>query len=157
MLKSLPQTVIAVLTNYYSAVWLSCCNGDNRPLIARLSSVNIIDNETICCCIPAKFAGELLSVLVKNNAVAVLAACTETFDSYQVKGFIESVYNLPAEEIAEQKNMLELFSTSLTRLGLSAPYFFNAYVDDEFVAVVVKVKDIFNQTPRQGTGFKINE
>jgi len=156
MLKSLPQTVIAVLTNYYSAVWLSCCNNDNRPLIARLSSINIIDSETICCCIPAKFAAELLPALVKNQPVAVLAACTKTFDSYQVKGFIESVHQLPQEETAEQKNMLELFSTALIKQGFSAPNFFKAYVDDEFVAVVIKVDDVFDQTPRQGTGFKIN-
>jgi len=29
-------------------------------------------------------------------------------------------------------------------------------VDDEFVAVVIKVEDVFDQTPKQGTGFKIN-
>ena len=156
MLKSLPQTVIAVLTNYYSAVWLSCCNNDNRPMIARLSSINIIDSETIRCCIPAKFTTELLSALVKSNAVAILAACTETLDSYQVKGFIESVHQLPKEETAGEKNMLELFSIGLIRQGFSAPNLYNAYVDDEFVAVVIKVEDVFDQTPKQGTGFKIN-
>lgn len=156
MLKSLPQTVIAVLTNYYSAVWFSCCNGDSHPMIARLSSINIIDSETICCCIPAKFAAELLPGLVKNNSVAVLAACTETFDSYQVKGFIESVHQLPQEKTAREKNTIGLFSNALVRQGFSAPNLYNAYVDDEFVAVVIKVEDVFDQTPKQGTGFKIN-
>lgn len=157
MLRSLPQTIVNVLTNSSSAVWFSCCMDDNHPLIARLSSINIIDNETIGCYIPVKFANELLPALTKGNAVAILAACTETFDSYQIKGHIENIYDLLPEEIAGQKNMLDLFSHALVRQGFSATNLYKAYVDDEFVALVIKVESIFDQTPKQGAGFKISE
>jgi hypothetical protein len=156
MLKSLPGDVVSVLTNYYSAVWLSCCKEDKLPMIARLSSISVIDGDTICCYIPAKFAGELLPGLVKDSPVSVMAACTETFDSYQVKGFIESVDKISPELIEGQKNIIDLFGKALVRQGFSAQSLYDAYVDNDFVRVVIKVKDVFEQTPKNGTGTKIN-
>ncbi|MDO3642881.1 hypothetical protein [Mucilaginibacter sp. L3T2-6] len=156
MLNSLPKNVVTVLTNYYSAVWLSCCNADKQPMIARLSSISIIDSDTIRCYIPAKFATELLPALIKHAPVSVMAACTETFDSYQVKGFIESVDKIQPELIEGQQNIIELFGKVLVRQGFSAENLYKAYADNDFAAVVIKVKDVFEQTPKTGTGTKIN-
>lgn len=153
---SLPQNVITVLTNYYSAVWLSCCGEDNRPMIARLSSISIIDNETIRCYIPAKFAEELLPALVKGNPVSVMAACTETLDSYQVKGSIYGIDNIQPQLIEGQQNIIELFGKALVRQGFSAENLYKAYIDDDFVEVIIKVNEVFEQTPKNGTGTKIN-
>jgi len=157
MLASLPQTIINVLTNPPSAVWLSCCVDGDHPLIGRLSSINIVDDETICCYMPVRFANEFLPALAKGNAVAILAACTETFDSYQVKGHIESVYTPLPEETPRQKKILELFSKGMVRAGFSETSIYNAYVDDEFIAIMIRVESVFDQTPKPGAGFKINK
>lgn len=156
MPKTLPENIVSVLTNCFSAVWISCCKEDNRPIAARLSSVRMVDNETICCYIPDKFAVKLLPYLVKNSQVAVMAACTETLDSYQVKGYIDRIFKAGSEEITGQKHTLELFSNALVRLGFSADAFFKAYDDDAFTGLEIKVEDLFDQTPRPGTGSKIN-
>ena len=156
MLKSLPENIVSVITYCYSAVWLSCCDDDKRPMIARLSSIRIVDVETICCYIPDKFAVELLPGLIKGKPAAVLAACTETFDSYQVKGVIDSVYKPAPNEIAEQKETLEVFCQGLVRQGFSAPNLYKAYSDDAFTAVLVKADSVFEQTPKKGTGLKLN-
>lgn len=156
MLKSLPENIVSVITYCYSAVWLSCCGEDKRPMIARLSSIRIVDDETICCYVPDKFVTEFLPALVKDNPAAVLAACTETFDSYQVKGIIDSVYKPLSEEIAAQKKTLEVFCQGLVRQGFSASNLYRAYSDDEFTAVIIKADSVFEQTPKKGTGLKLN-
>jgi len=156
MLTSLPQTTINVLTSSPSAVWLTCCVDGNHPLIGRLSSVNIVDDETVCCYMPTKFANMLSPALVKGSAVAILAACTQSFDSYQLKGHIEDICNPLPDEIPRQKYMLELFAKGMASQGFSAAKLYNAYIDDEFIALVIKVESVFDQTPKPGAGFKIS-
>ena len=157
MLSSLSQTIINVLTNPPSAVWLTCCVDGSHPLIGRLSSINVIDDETIRCYLPVKFANELSPALVEGNTVAILAACTLSFDSYQLKGRIQSICNPLPEEFAGQKKRLELFSRALVRQGFSAEKLYKAYVDDEFISLIIKVESIFDQTPKPGAGFKISK
>jgi len=155
MLKSLPENVISVITNYSSAVWLSCCKDGQKPMIARLSSIRIVDSDTVCCYVPARFFREPLIAIKKDHPVAVLAACVYNFESYQLKGTIEKVYDAETKEVEEQQVILEKFAEVLVGVGFSSPYFLKAYTDDSYSAVIIKVQDIFEQTPKHGTGFKV--
>jgi len=144
-----------VFTHPYSALWMAACNQTGQTVIARLSGVIPRIDQAVTCFVPAKFSRDMLSALNQNPNVAVVAASTQTFESYQFKGRYQSHRNATPEECEIQTQNLLAFSNAAALLKLPAEACFNAYFDDNFIALEILQENVYEQTPKEGTGLKI--
>lgn len=135
--------------------------------IASLNSSGYCDMTRTCGIYPVNedhlkiiFMSGLSTNLIRNLAdnpkISLNGISAYTFESYQIKGSYISHENLSADDIMVKENylkgMLELIAEM--KFGIDEKSL-DKYCQSEATAIIMKVEEIYEQTPKQGTGEKI--
>ena len=140
-----------------SAIWASNCDSQQVPDLVRLQGVQVeADKEHITFYVPLKFGKNLVNNFACTDKLTFLMAIIVTNESYQLKGTYISHRQCTAAEITYQEAYLQGFCETLERQGLSKEKAYKAYYHQPTVVVCMQVKEVYEQTPKVGTGEKVH-
>jgi hypothetical protein len=125
-----------------------------KPEFQRVLGAIVVDESHLKIFLDGKTAGRIFENLSDNQMIAV-ATCSFTFESYQFKGKSIRWAESTAEELEIIEEYFRNFSVSMKDFGLGEDFVFK-YPHSQMVTLLMEVTDIFEQTPKTGTGQKIN-
>jgi hypothetical protein len=133
--------------------WAASADAQNMPEMARVFSLLPVDDSNeITFFIPEKYSETFLANLEINPALSLMGCSVITFESYQFKGNFKRIRASTKEEHAMQMDYLDKFTDLILEIGFSKEDYYNAFASDSSLAITFEVTDIFEQTPRVGTG-----
>ena len=139
-----------------AAIWASNYNSKLEPELVRLSGVQVeADGEHLQLFVPLKYGVGLIDNFAYNHKLSFLMAIMFTNDSYQLKGDYLSHRDCTASEVAYQKHFLNYLSNALKKQFLPSDRAFQTYFDQDSIAVHMLVREVYEQTPKKGTGEKV--
>ena len=154
---TLSERFIQLINDPSAALWASNCNGKLEPELVRLLGAQVeTDREHLTFFVPLKFGKGLLNNFADSDQLTFLLAIILTNESYQLKGSYLSLRPCTEAEVALQKDyMTKLCHTAITRQSLPGDKAFEAYYDQPTVAVRMLVREVYEQTPKAGTGERV--
>ena len=139
-----------------AAIWASNCNRRLEPELVRLSGVQVeADSERLLLFVPLKYGAEFVSNFANTHKLSFLMAIILTNESYQLKGDYLSHRACTEPEVAYQRRFLSYFCNALENQFLPSDRAFQAYFDQGSIAVRMLVREVYEQTPKAGTGKKL--
>jgi len=136
--------------------WAASCDARNIPDMVRcFGLLPVDDSNDITFFIPEKYSDIFLANLAENRAVSLIGCHILTFESYQFKGILKSIRPSTPEEIRMQLDHLDSFTDLILEVGFSKEDYYKAYAYGSGYTITFQVTDIFEQTPRKGTGFSV--
>ena len=139
----------------FGAIWLSNADAGRQPDLVRLLAVPVEpDREHLTAFVPRSHGRNLLDNLAVSSRLSFLFALVTGNQSYQLQGTCVSQHPCTAEEVAFQRDSLERFGRVLARQGLSGEKAVAAYFSQPSVALTMRIEEIYEQTPKAGTGGK---
>lgn len=138
------------------AIWVSNCSPDLAPDLVRLMGVRVEpDHEHLTLYVPVPLGRKVIANLTPAATLAFLFAVIHDNTSFQCKGKYVSHRPCTEEEVAFQRRYVQGFCRELTRQGLlDQEAFFKVYFHQPSIALRMRVEEIYEQTPRAGTGGK---
>ena len=124
-----------------------------KPEYQRILGCQMVDNNHIKFYFDLPTARNTIANLEDNGTVAIVG-CSNTFESYQLKGKAVRWAKVTADESNSMDEYMEQFSVAMQVFGLPKDLVYK-YPHTEMMAVLMEVIDIFEQTPKVGTGGKI--
>jgi hypothetical protein len=100
---------------------------------------------------------QCLANLVDDAPVAVTGGNVMTLASVQVKGTIRRVEELTALDQALRERATDLFLDAVCEVDRQPRELLDAMVPDRFIACVVDVDEIFDQSPGPGAGGALHD
>jgi hypothetical protein len=152
----LSQKFIDFIKSPCPAIWASNADQQLKPNLVRLQGVKVEpDRKHITFYFPLRYGQSLLDNFKHTEKLAFLFADIETNESYQIKGKYLSQRDPDEAEIDLQKKYIENFSNALEKQGVPKDHLMGALYAQPSLAVTMQVQEIYEQTPRIGTGNKI--
>ncbi|MFT6827389.1 MAG: hypothetical protein ACJAZV_000671 [Roseivirga sp.] len=139
-------------------LWIASIAENNICELSRASGFQIdTENRTIAIFLPQSMFSMIEPTLKANSKISLLMASLKDFESYQVKGSYLR-HSLSTEEqvdfyyenikkTIEEINVLGLYGEGILGYLLEKPSF----------AITMKYEEVFEQTPKPGTGHKISD
>ena len=124
------------------------------PDFSRVLGAKAIDDDHLRIFIDAPTSTTTLNNLKLNQVMSVVIVDIFNAESYQFKGKFISLANVTAEEQVFVDDYLERFNEGGIALGLNPNIVFN-YPHTEMLGITMEVQEIFEQTPKKGTGQKM--
>jgi len=124
------------------------------PDFNRVLGGYAVDTEHVTLFIDEPSSWKTLENIRDNQMVSLVMVNVANVESYQMKGKCTGIAKLTEEEQRIFKNYMELFDEMATSIGLY-PGLVYRYPHSDMIAVTMEVNEIFEQTPRKGTGNKI--
>ena len=90
---------------------------------------------------------------LEENQDVVLVGCSNTFESYQLKGKALKWYESTEEELKMIDEYFKKFIDSMAAFGISDSVL--NYPHSKMMTLTMEVHEMFEQTPKPGTGQKI--
>ncbi len=156
---NVPEHLVAFIGAAEVAVWIANSDNQRRPEIARHTGVvkGEADDELLIY-LPQRKAETILSNIEHNDRLALFVSHITTFESYQFKGRCVMQRFANVEEMESQRRLIAAFSDCLSEIfSLPADMMINAYYSRPIVVLALSVEEIFDQTPRKGTGNRISQ
>ncbi len=151
----IPNNIDKMLELTHTFGWLIGVDEKLESHLCRTCGVKKIGNEHLIILITPSLAEQLLETIQKHPKIVFTVVDAYTFESYQFKG--EYVENRPLN--SEEENMklrfMQGIESVLFDMGFDYHGHFNQYADLEGWAVKMKVEEIYEQTPKPGTGKKL--
>ena len=140
------------------SLWLATASADNIPEPIKCTGI-VFDPSTdiFTCFAPLKFAKTGFKHLESNPTLALVGVELHTFEGYQYKGPYITHRDCTPEEVEFQLGYLQEFTTLLGTFGYSTPGFYGAYFHPPFVALTFQATQVFDQSPRNGTGGELGK
>jgi hypothetical protein len=110
------------------------------------------DRKTIRLFFQTKYLRNLEQGLADNRAGSVCLSDPLNFESYQLKGTIESVEDVTDEDLATYEAYRKGLSEAVAQIGLPAGPFGPYLAAPPTRAVVLRIEEVFHQTPGPGAG-----
>ena len=152
----LTTSLVQCLQARDSAIWAASSTAHHQTDIVRLSGIKVEpDRQQLVLYVPELFSVPFLNNLVVNPAISLLFASVYTYLSYQIKGNYLQHWPCTAGEIANQLEYLDMFTDVMIEVGLPKEKFYQAYAHQPSIAIRMQAEEVFEQTPRKGTGEKI--
>ncbi len=153
----LSDRFIDLISQTASALWASNCDKQRVPDLVRVQGVRVDTNkEQITFYVSVKMGETFLQNFTMTDKLSLLMASTETHESYQLKGSYLSQRPCTSSEIQYQKEYLLGFCKAIEGLGISKEKAFALYYQQPTVAVRMLVQEVYEQTPKIGTGEKMS-
>jgi len=154
----LNDPLITLIQAPYSAIWASNANEQQLSDLVRLSGVRVdTQQQQLILFVSLKFGETFLKNIHISKRVSFLCASVKTLESYQLKGIYLSNHPCTPEEMDYQKNYVDGFCKAVEHMGISSrKKFFDCFFQQPSVAVRMQVEEIFEQTPKPGTGQKLS-
>lgn len=149
---------IRLINDPSAALWASNCNRQLEPELVRLLGAQVeADSEHLLFFVPLKLGGGLVQNFTDTDQLTFLLAIILTNESYQLKGsYLSHRPCTEAEVTLQNEYMTRLCHHAVAHQGLPGDKAFEAYYDQPSVAVRMLVREVYEQTPRIGTGEKVS-
>jgi len=109
------------------------------------------DGKHITIYLTDEYASKIIRNLEYGNELSFLVASILTFESYQFKGNYLSSHPASGEEEKQIAFFTEKIIPALETQRL-ATFFIYPFVNGRKTAITIRVREIFEQTPKQGAG-----
>lgn len=151
----IPDYISKMLKSTQTLGWLAGVKDNTDFHLCRTCGVLKIDQEHIRILITPSLSPSLIRTIKEQPKISFTVVDAYTFESYQFKGiYIDSGALGIEEEDLKQKFMTGIKEV-LVGMGFDYGDRFKKYSGLEGVAVTMRVQEIYEQTPRKGTGFKL--
>jgi len=124
-----------------------------KPEIQRVLGARVVDDNHIRIFFDNKSAGRIFQNLQDNQLVTVVM-CSFTFESYQFKGKSIRWAEATEEELEMIDDYFRKFTESMAGFGLGEDFVYK-YPHSQMMSLLMEVSEIFEQTPKIGTGQKV--
>ncbi|HEX8529687.1 MAG TPA: hypothetical protein VF646_06675 [Cytophagales bacterium] len=152
----LSDSFVQAIEADYAALWLSNADAGGQPDVVRLLAVRVEpDREHLTALVPLPQGQGVLDNLAVTPRLSFLFALILGNRSYQIKGAYVSYHPCTEAEVAFGRDSLTRFSQVLVGQGFSPEKAFAAYFSPSGVALTMRIEEIYEQTPRPGTGGKV--
>ncbi len=125
-----------------------------NPEYARVLGTRVVDDQHIHVFFDGKSSGRTFPNLENNRLLALVLVSVENFESYQLKGISLSWRESNAEELQWIDAYLKNINVLLNKMGMPENAIYN-YPHVSMVTLLMEVEEIFEQTPKAGTGKKV--
>ena len=150
-----PDNIEKMLKLTHTFGWLVGVDDKLQSHLCRTCGVKKFDDEHLIILITPSLAEHLIETIQKHPKIVFTIVNAFTFESYQFKGkYIES-RSLNNEEESIKQRFMQGIKSVLSDMGFEYNGSFKQYADLEGWAVKMKVEEIYEQTPKPGTGKRL--
>lgn len=134
-----------------------CVAGSNLvPEVIRCVGLKFEPVEEIMTCyVPQKFFERVIPLVEQNPKIAIVASEVASYETYQYKGTYLLNRTCSQDEHKVQFEYMNALTEIIASFGLSKEKLMRAYFHQPSFALVFKVEEVFDQTPKLGNGQKI--
>jgi hypothetical protein len=125
-----------------------------KPDFCRVLGIQVVDQDHLRFFIDKKSNPTSFKNLQPSVPIALTTTRADNFESYQFKGKFVKLTECNDEDIQAIQTYLHGFNQAVVALGLQDGLVFN-YPHTKPYALLMEVKEIFEQTPKPGTGNKL--
>jgi hypothetical protein len=155
---NLNERLVECIEGQSSSIWLSNNNAMLQTSIVRVMGAKVEENKQhIIMYVPTVLGAELLQNLSFTSKLTFLTAAIFTYESYQIKGSYVSQQACTEKDIDFQRQYIHGFTDALACQGLSKEKGFKAYYQQPSIALRLRAEEVYEQTPKQGTGQKLTQ
>ena len=151
----IPDNIEKMLELTHTFGWLIGVNNKLESHLCRTCGVRVIDGEHILILITPSLSEHLVETIQNHSKISFTIVNAYTFESYQFKGEYIENRALNAEEEKLKQLFMKGMEDVLAGMGFEYDGRFKQYANMEGLAVKMKVEEIYEQTPRPGTGKKL--
>ncbi len=152
----LSDKLIANIERSTTSFWLCNANQNLETDMVRLMGARIeADRSHITVYVPVKQGKTVISNLHTTNKISLLTADVYSYESYQLKGKFLSSRDCTEEEAAFQREYVNKFTDALATQGFPKNSLPEVYLQQPCIALRMLVEEIYEQTPKKGTGKKL--
>lgn len=126
-------------------------DADWRPYAVKLAGGRPLDASTIRIFVGEQFSERTLACLLDNGHMALNVVDATTLECYQFKGMYLAHSDADEEDKERIKANFKQFDELLQKWGLPAGSVY-ALPHDPLIAIDFEVNQVFEQTPKKGTG-----
>lgn len=153
----IPERIVELSQSNQATQWAANADENNKPDLCRTMTTTVSEDRTsMTVYLPERFVGSIFDNAKEDSRMAIMLGDIATFESYQLKGRVKEAKLCSDEELEIARNGIRGFAD---RSG----EFFNIPGDPIFIsmfstpifAITVEVEEIFEQTPKVGTGNKL--
>lgn len=138
--------------------WLATASLKNVPETIKCTGIRFeAETDTFTCFAPLKFSETGFKHLAENPILSLVGVDLYSYEGYQYKGVYISRRDCTAEEVAFQLSYMKEFTDILHSFGYSGPGYYKAYMHSPFIAFAFKVTQVFDQSPKNGTGGELGK
>jgi hypothetical protein len=139
-----------------AALWLCNCSAAGMPDAVRLMGAHAEpDSDHLILYVPVPLGKDFVNNLSAGGKLAFLFAIVHDNTSFQFKGTCVSYWPSTETEVESQRTYVKAFCRELQQQGLDPERFFFMYFRQPGITVRMRVEEIYEQTPKAGTGGKI--
>ena len=153
---ALNEKLTGMIESHTTSIWL--CNRNARlvPDIVRLMSARVEpDRQHVLAYVPRPSGSGVLANLSVAPRLTLLVGHVYTYEAYQVKGTYTGHRACTPAEVEYQRAYVDRFAENLVRQQLPREQIIAAYFQQPSFAVRLRVEEVYEQTPRKGTGERI--
>lgn len=136
-----------------NGMFMATRDANKKPEIHRVLGAKVIDGNHIKFYFDGPTARRITDNLSENHMFAVVT-CSNTFESYQFKGRSLKFSQATEEDNQDIMDYFQKFSDLMLVFGLLEGLVYN-YPHTQMMCVMMEVEDVFEQTPKVGTGQKV--
>lgn len=137
-------------------IWIAIANANHTCELVRASAFMVEpDRQHIEVCIPNSMRAQVKEVLIKDAPISFLLASLNDFESYQVKGTIVDIETCDSARLSKQLDLLEETIALSNAFGLNGKKILGFLAEGPFTVIRMSCLEVFEQTPKPGTGTKI--
>ena len=125
-----------------------------KPDFCRVLGVQVVDQDHLRFFMDKKSNPTSFKNLQPSAPIALTTTRADNFESYQFKGKFVKLTECSDEDNQTIQAYLHGFNDAVVALGLQDGLVYN-YPHSNTYALVMEVKEIFEQTPKPGTGNKL--
>ena len=133
---------------------MGTCDANLVPDFSRVLGARAIDDYHVQLFIDRPTSTRTLDNLRDNGKLSVVVVEIHNAESYQLKGRFVSESNVTPEEQDYINTYLINFDKVAVDIGLLPGVLFN-YPHSDMMTITMEVQEIFEQTPKKGTGQKL--
>ena len=136
--------------------WLATTNKTNMPEPLKCTGIRFDPlTDIFTCFVPRKFTETAFNHLSENPVISLVGVDVHSYEGYQYKGDYLAHRDCTKEEETCQAHYMQEFCAILESFGYSGSGFYQTYMRPPFVAITFKATQVFDQSPKVGTGGQI--
>ena len=148
---------IGLIHASFSSTYLGSSSSNRLTDIIKLSGAKVADDKShIDLFTSQQYTKAFFKNVHENPRVSFLLTSIYTLEAYQLKGIYIGHRLCTAEEIKYQMAYVEGFARHRVNIGMKNGFAFTTYYRDPSIAIRVKAEEIYEQTPKTGTGKRIS-
>ncbi|WP_224995794.1 hypothetical protein [Cesiribacter sp. SM1] len=145
-----------LLQAHYTSTYVGYSGANSLTDIIKLSGVLVNEDRVhIDLFVPELYTQTFVKNIQENVKLSCLFTSVYTLETYQIKGTYLGTRPCTAAEINLQKAYVEGFGQHRVNLGMKNGLAFVKYYREPGIAIRMRAEEIYEQTPKTGTGKKI--